>query len=43
VGSGEQTPHYHMPDDRPESLYMPFTTKVVSVIVATFADLGVPL
>ena len=41
--SGENTPHYHMPEDRPETLHMPFTTKVASVIVATFADLGVPL
>ncbi len=41
--SGEHTPHYHMSEDRPDTLHMPFTTKVASVIVATFADLGVPL
>ncbi len=41
--SGESTPHYHLTTDRVETLYMPFTARVVGVIVATFADLGGPV
>lgn len=41
--SGEDTPSYHQPSDRMGTLYLPFTTKVAQVIVATFADLGEPL
>ena len=40
--SGESTPHYHRPTDTIDTLHMPFTTKVVGVIVASLADLGAP-
>lgn len=39
---GEDTPHYHQVSDTSATLYMPFTTKVAGVIVATLAELGVP-
>jgi len=41
--SGEQTPHYHQTSDTLATLYMPFTTRVAGVIVATFAVLGGPV
>ena len=41
--TGETTPHYHQTSDRVETLYMPFTAKVVGVIVATLADLAGPV
>ena len=40
--SGEETPHYHRTSDTIDTLYMPFTTKVVGVIVASLADLAAP-
>lgn len=43
AASGEETPHYHRTSDTMASLHMPFTTRVASVIVATFADLGEPV
>ena len=43
AASGEETPHYHQTSDTMSSLHMPFTTRVASVIVATFADLGEPV
>lgn len=39
---GEDTPHYHQISDTSATLYMPFTTKVAGVIVATLAELGIP-
>ena len=36
-GSGELTPHYHQPSDTMATLHLPFTTKVVGVLVATLA------
>jgi bacterial leucyl aminopeptidase len=39
---GEDTPNYHQTTDTASTLYMPFTTKVAGVIVATLAELGVP-
>lgn len=39
---GEDTPHYHQVSDTSTTLYMPFTTKVAGVIVATLAQLGTP-
>jgi len=41
-GSGEDTPHYHAPSDRFDTLHMPKTTQVAGVIVATLAELAVP-
>jgi hypothetical protein len=41
-GSGEDTPHYHATSDRFETLFMPKTTKVAGVIVATLAELAEP-
>ena len=41
-GSGEETPHYHKTSDLPETLYMPFTTRVVEVLVASLAELARP-
>jgi hypothetical protein len=40
VSSGETTPHYHMPTDTFDTLYMPFTARVTGVLVGTFAKLG---
>ncbi len=40
--SGESTPHYHKTTDTLATLYMPFTTRVAQVLVATFAALGKP-
>jgi hypothetical protein len=42
AGSDEDTPHYHAPSDKFETLHMPKTTKVAGVIVATLAELAVP-
>jgi len=39
---GEDTPHYHQTSDLSATLYMPFTTKIAGVIVATLAELGGP-
>jgi Zn-dependent M28 family amino/carboxypeptidase len=41
--SGESTPHYHLTTDRSETLHLPFTARVVGVIVAALADLGDPV
>jgi len=41
--SEESLPHYHKSTDTLETLYMPFTTKVAGVIIATFATLGRPV
>ena len=43
VGSTEDTPHYHATTDTIDTLHMPFTTKVAGVIVATLAELAVPV
>lgn len=42
AGSLEDTPHYHAPTDRFQTLHMPKTTKVAGVIVATLAELAIP-
>jgi len=39
----EELPHYHRTTDTFDTLYMPFTTKVAGVIVATLADLAQPV
>jgi len=41
--SGESLPHYHRTSDTIDTLYLPFTTEVVRVLVATFAWWGEPL
>jgi leucyl aminopeptidase len=41
--STEDTPHYHATTDRFETLYMPKTTRVAAVIVATLAELAEPV
>lgn len=43
AGSGEDTPHYHQTSDTFETLFMPKTTKVAGVIVATLAELAEPV
>ena len=42
-GSGEQTPHYHRRSDTIDTLAMPFTTRVVQVIVGALATWAEPL
>jgi hypothetical protein len=42
-GTVEDTPHYHAGSDRFGTLYMPFTTKVASVIVTLLAELAEPV
>jgi len=42
LSTSEDTPHYHQVSDTSATLYMPFTTKVAGVIVATLAELGAP-
>ena len=41
--AGETLPHYHDPTDTIDTLYLPLMTRVAGVIVATLADLAVPL
>ncbi len=41
--SGESTPHYHRATDTLDTLYMPLTTKVAGVMVATLAELAEPV
>ena len=41
--SGESTPHYHRATDTLDTLYMPLTTKVAVVMVATLAELAEPV
>ena len=41
--SGEHTPHYHRTSDTVDSLYLPFTARVVGVLVSTFAKWGKPI
>ncbi|MBI2896429.1 MAG: M20/M25/M40 family metallo-hydrolase [Deltaproteobacteria bacterium] len=38
VGAPETTPHYHQTTDTVDTLYLPFTTRVVQVIVAALAS-----
>ena len=42
-GMGEETPHYHRESDTVDTLYLPFTKRVVEVQIATFAMWGEPL
>lgn len=42
-GSGEDTPHYHRTTDTPATLHLGFTTKVVQVTTATFAEWVAPV
>lgn len=41
--SDEELPHYHRATDTPDTLHMPFTTRVAQVIVATLATWAEPL
>jgi Zn-dependent M28 family amino/carboxypeptidase len=43
ANTSEDTPHYHQVSDTFDTLYMPKTTKVAGVIVATLAELAEPL
>ncbi len=42
MGTAEETPHYHRATDTIDTLHMPFTTRVASVMVATLSAWGQP-
>ena len=43
ASTGESTPHYHDASDTIDTLHLPFTTRVVGVMVAHFATWGEPV